>query len=54
MGVLIDELIANVEPPEIRESADAGEARPTEENQKQSMIDLLELLQERKTRLATD
>lgn len=54
MGVVIDEMVANVEPAKAFEGSGEGEARPTENQQKQAVIDLLELTQERKARLVVD
>lgn len=54
MGVIIDEMVANVEQPQRHEGGGEGESRPSDEQQEQSMLDQLELIQERKARLATD
>ncbi len=54
MAVVINEMIANVEAAPQHDGAGEGEPRPTEEQEKQSMINLLELLQERRARLAID
>ncbi len=54
MAVVIDEMVANVEATPQHNGAGEGEPRPTEDQEKQSMINLLELLQERRARLATD
>lgn len=54
MGIVIDEMVANVEPTTIHEGGGEGEPRPTEEQQKQSVLDLIELTQERKARLVID
>lgn len=54
MGVVIDEMVANVEAAPQHDGAGEGEPRPSEEQENQSMINLLELLQERRSRLAID
>ena len=53
MSVIIEELNAEVENGE-REGGGADAARPTEGPSQQALIDLLELSQERKDRLAVD
>ena len=52
MAVVIDEMLAQVEPSQGQEGGGEAEARPADE--KQSMIDMLELIQERKARLVVD
>lgn len=54
MAVVIDEIVANVETAPQHDGGGEGEPRPTEDQEKQSMINLLELLQERRGRLAID
>ncbi len=54
MAVVIDEMVANVEAAPQHDGAGEGEPRPTEDQEKQAMINLLELLQERRARLAID
>ena len=54
MAVVIDEMVANVEATPQHDGAGEGEPRPSENQDKQSMISLLELLQERRDRLAID
>jgi len=53
MSVIIEEINAEVESSQ-HEGGGDGETRPTEGQQKQSIIDLLELTQERKARLVVD
>lgn len=54
MSVIIEEINAEVESNQHHEGGGEGEARPTENQQKQSVLDLLELTQERKARLVID
>lgn len=54
MGIVIDEVVASVEQPLLHEGGGEGEPRPTAEQQKQSMIDLLDMMKERKARLVID
>ena len=54
MSVIIEELTAEVESTSHRDGGGEGEARPTENQQQQSLIDLIELTQERKARLVID
>ena len=53
MSVIIEEVDARVEASQ-NEGGGEGEARPAEGQQKQSIIDLMELTQERKARLVVD
>lgn len=54
MGVVIEEIEANVVRDTVHEGGGEGEPRPGAGDKEQSMIDLLELMQERKARLAID
>lgn len=53
MSVIIDEINAEVESGP-HDGGGEAEARPTESQQMQSIIDLLELTRERKERLVVD
>ncbi len=54
MSVIIEEFEAEIASTRPHEAGGEGEFRPTEDLQRQSVIDLLELTQERKARLAVD
>lgn len=54
MSVIIEEINAQVESNQHHDGGGEGEARPTETQQQHSIIDLLELTQERKARLVVD
>lgn len=54
MTVIIEEMQAEVDSRSPHEGGGEGETRPAEGQQQQSIIDLMELTQERKARLATD
>jgi len=54
MSVIIEEIHAEVENRTNHEGGGEGEAHLAESQQQQSIIDLLELTQERKARLVVD
>jgi len=54
MSVVIDEMVANIEQPSQHDGGGAGEPHLTDEQQKESVIDLLDLMHERKARLVID
>lgn len=54
MAVIISEIEAEVSGEAAPESGGAGEPRPAEALPQQALLDLLELSQERKDRLASD
>lgn len=54
MSLIIDEIHAEVESRTSHEGGGEGEARPSEGQHQQSIIDLMELAQERKARLVVD
>jgi hypothetical protein len=54
MSVVIEELSAEVEPSRSHDRGGDGDPQPRGEVRKQSLLDLLELMQERKARLVID
>ena len=54
MGIIVDEMTANVEENHTDRNNGEGIAHPAESAQKQATIELLDLLQERSARLAID